>query len=82
MAQICDKCGSDKVIPQAKVIEDNDLSVVVDENPDAVFFKRKTSSGITAKVCGNCGFIELYASDPQSIYSASQDQPPHLKLVK
>lgn len=88
MTQICVKCGSDKIIPQAKVFDRGDsgaegnLAVSVDEKPDALIFKQRVRSGVTSKVCGNCGFMELYANEPQSIYSAYKNQEPHLKLVK
>lgn len=86
MARICDKCGSDKIIPHAKVIDrigsgaEGDLAVSVDEKPDAFMFKQRIRSGVSAKVCGNCGFLELYADDPASLYSAYENQEPRLKL--
>jgi predicted nucleic-acid-binding Zn-ribbon protein len=88
MSQKCEKCGSDKIIPRAKVIDRadynaaGDLTVAVDENPDAFMFKQRVYASVTARVCGNCGFIELYADEPQSLYSAYQNQEPRLKLVK
>lgn len=88
MNKNCEKCGSDKIIPQAKVIDrgdysvQGDLTVAVDENPEAFIFKQRTDSTVTAKVCGNCGFMELYATNPQSLFSAYQHQEPNLKLVK
>ena len=88
MSQKCEKCGSDKIVPQAKVIDRGDysaeyeLTLAVDENPEAFMFKQRIYSGVTAKVCGNCGFIEFYADNPQSLYSAYQKQEPRLKLVK
>lgn len=88
MTQKCGKCGSDKIIPQAKVVDRadynavGDFNVAVDENPDAFMFKQRVYSSVTAKVCGNCGFIELYADAHESLYSAYQNQEPRLKLVK
>ncbi len=90
MVEGCAKCGSDKIIPQAKVIDradyntETDLTVAVDEKPDAFVFKQRIRSGVTAKVCGNCGYLELYADEPQSLYSAYQNhnQTHNLKLVK
>lgn len=88
MIDVCIKCGSDKIIPQAKVIDrgdynsEGDLSISIDEKPDAFIFKQRIRSGITAKVCGSCGFIEFYADEPESLYSAYQNQEPRLKLVK
>ena len=88
MAQVCMKCGSDKIIPQVEIIDRGDysaegnLTVAINEKPDAFVFKQRIRSGVSAKVCGNCGFIELYADDPESLYSAYQNQEPRLKLVK
>jgi predicted nucleic-acid-binding Zn-ribbon protein len=85
MVEICIKCGSDKIISKAGITGVGDgghLTVLVDEKPDAFIFKQRMRSDISAKVCGNCGFMELYADDPKLLYSAYQKQEPKLKLVK
>ena len=88
MTDNCEKCGSNKIIPKAKVIDrgdynaEGDLAISVDEKPDAFVFKQRIRSGVTAKVCGDCGFMEFYADDPQALYSAYLNQEPRLKLVK
>lgn len=88
MKQNCEKCGSDKIVPQAKVIDRGDynaagnITLSVDENPEAFMFKQRVYSSVTAKVCGDCGFIEFYADEPESLYSAYLNQEPRLKLVK
>jgi predicted nucleic-acid-binding Zn-ribbon protein len=87
MIDNCEKCGSDKIIPNAKAIDrdgggDGNLLVSVDEKPDAFVFKQRIRSSVSAKICGDCGFIEFYADEPQSLYSAYINQEPRLKLVK
>lgn len=88
MTDSCEKCGSNKIIPRAKVIDRGeynaagDLTISVDEKPDAFMFKQRVYASVTARVCGNCGFIEFYADEPEALYSAYQNQEPRLKLVK
>lgn len=67
---VCPKCKSHKVIPRASVRGDVSLYVEVYEDPDATVFKYAHHSGVTASVCGECGYIELYAEDPQELYAA------------
>lgn len=80
MADKCSKCNSDKIIPKAKVIDrgdynsEGDLVVAIDENPDALIFKERFRTTTIAKVCGNCGFIEFYANNPNELYQAYQNQ--------
>ncbi len=85
MNEICEKCKSDKIIPQAKVIDrghgngEMNLMVSVDEDPNAYFFKQRIRSEISAKVCGNCGFIELYTKDYEVLYNAYKNQQDNSK---
>lgn len=80
MSEICAKCSSDKIIPKARIIDKGDsniasnLQVIIDENPDALLFKGRISSSLFAKICGNCGFTEVYAQDHQALYTAYKNQ--------
>jgi hypothetical protein len=72
----CPKCQSDKIIPNV-FIEDKgmgnipwNLGVRVDEKPNAVIFKGRHTDTLTARICGECGFAELYVSNPHELYEA------------
>jgi hypothetical protein len=47
-----------------------DVELRVDANPDAVFFKERAYSKCEARVCGACGYFELYATDPVVLLDA------------
>ena len=72
----CSRCGSDEVIPRVRVAErgdDNmryDLQVEVQRRPNAMFFKRPHRADLTARVCGACGYTELYVDAPDALYTA------------
>jgi ribosomal protein S27AE len=74
----CPECGSEKIIKNAVLREQGqsyvDMSprVVVFENPDAIIFKRGNHSALRAEVCGKCGYIQTYATDPQGLWMAYQ----------
>jgi predicted nucleic-acid-binding Zn-ribbon protein len=65
----CPKCGSQKIIVDA-VVRDHahqELNVCTYANPDALIFKEARDSTISAWICGECGFTELYTDAPQPL---------------
>ena len=69
----CEKCGSNKIIPGVRLADqgqgsDGKAKLVVFGNPYAVIFKDRRYSEVKANVCGECGHVELRASNPQSLY--------------
>lgn len=80
MNQTCAKCHSEKIIPDATVIDrgdysvEDEFSVAVDEKPDALMFKKRMRSDVGATVCGDCGYVEFYAKEPQNLYAAYQNK--------
>ena len=75
---VCTKCGADRVIPRATLMDQGQgspgvLSVKVERHPEALFFRDATLSPLVARVCGECGYTELYADSPQQLYEAYQD---------
>ena len=74
--QLCPRCGSDEVMPRVRVAErgdDNmryDLQVEVQRRPNAFLFKRPERANLTARVCGACGYAELYVDAPGALYTA------------
>ena len=66
----CPKCGSNEVITNAEVFGQGDHSRVVVatcRKPDAIMFKGRQSSSVSAWVCTACGFVEFYADSPKDL---------------
>jgi predicted nucleic-acid-binding Zn-ribbon protein len=69
----CPKCGSTDVIIDAKAVDrahggsEADMKIATFRKPDALVFKQKQETPVSAWVCGSCGFVEFYADDPRSI---------------
>lgn len=75
MSDKCEKCGSEKIVPMAGVLDqgqysDGKLKAVVYTNPEAWIFKGLVSAQLTARICGECGHTELTAQNPSAIYKA------------
>jgi predicted nucleic-acid-binding Zn-ribbon protein len=73
----CPKCGSSDVIGDAKAIDryeygaQAELSVATFRKPQAFLFKGKKTTSLSAWVCADCGFVELYADSPREIKTAT-----------
>ena len=66
----CPKCGSSDVIADAKAIDRADnghLTVATFRKPEAVLFKGTVTTTLSAWVCAECGYLELYANDPKKL---------------
>lgn len=70
----CADCGSEKIIKEAKtVITDNSrIEIAIDEQPDALIFKQRTTDNVRAEICADCGYIAFYAANPKILWSAYQ----------
>ena len=74
----CPECGSEKIVKNAVMHDRGDynaegvLQVAVDQNPAAWVFKERVRSDVRADVCGDCGFLQPYASDPEDLWEAYQ----------
>jgi len=70
----CAKCGSSSVIPRARVLAlyqgDRELHARVDADPTATVFKKAVRSPVHAWICGQCGYVEMYADNPSELYKA------------
>ena len=44
------------------------IKVVLDTRPDVRFRKRLVTSSGSARVCGDCGYIMMYADDPRALW--------------
>jgi predicted nucleic-acid-binding Zn-ribbon protein len=74
----CPKCESSEIVRDVRVIDRGDgnldagdLSVAVYADPRAWLFKGKTTTGLSACVCAESGYAELYAADPQALARAA-----------
>ena len=72
----CSKCSSDKVVcarlkaggPEGPDVMD--ITAVVHENPEAIVFKYSHHRSLNARICGDCGYAELYIENPEAFYDA------------
>ena len=71
----CSNCKSNKMIPNVHIrdygdyMSNNQLSVEIYENPDAMIFKGAHEGALNAWICGECGYTELYVEKPQELYT-------------
>lgn len=76
----CPRCGAEAVIPDARLVDRGDADarkpaeVGVMRNPEATFLKGEQRAELRAQICGECGFTELYATDPAALWSAYLDR--------
>lgn len=72
----CPKCSSTDIIADAKAIDRGDgnvqreLSIATFGNPNALIFKDQSTTTVSAWVCAECGYVELYADRPGDIRRA------------
>ena len=73
---VCTRCGSESVIPRLRVVERgedgarHDVQLEIQRRPTAMFFKRPERSTLVARVCGDCGHVEIYTDAPRALYTA------------
>lgn len=73
---LCAKCGSKAFSDGVDIVErghadvEKRLSARAYRDPKALLFKGKISTPLGAVICGSCGYVELYVTDPQSLVSA------------
>jgi predicted nucleic-acid-binding Zn-ribbon protein len=69
----CPKCGSLNIIADAKAVDRGDgnypmdMSLATFGKPDALIFKDKKETTVSAWVCADCGFTEYYADHPSRL---------------
>ena len=86
----CSRCGSDEIVPRARVIDRGDgnsrydLQVEVQRRPSAVLFKGAERSNVSAQLCGACGYVELFAEMPRALYAvyAQADANPAVSALE
>lgn len=69
----CPKCDSTRVIDDVQVVDgtlQESLKAQVHSRPQAKLFKGTVGVRMKARVCGACGFTELYADNPARLLEA------------
>ena len=78
LTEKCVKCGCADIIQQAMAAADPEhalngdleLRIRVDAKPDAILFHKAVRSPLSASVCAGCGYVEFYATEPESLHKA------------
>ena len=79
----CPKCQSTDVIEDVRVVDYGDhhavrdLRVTVFRKPAALVFKGTVYSDVKARVCGSCGYLELFAVDPAALLEGARERAQH-----
>ncbi|XAL99359.1 hypothetical protein OT109_17485 [Phycisphaeraceae bacterium D3-23] len=69
----CPKCGSNDIIADAKAVDrgeqyvQHEMILSTYRKPDALIFKEKQTTTVSAWVCAGCGYTEFYADRPRDI---------------
>ncbi len=72
----CTKCGASKMITGIPVEDqgqpsDGQLKAHVGFlHPEAIIFRGSTYAELRANICGQCGYTELFADNPEVLYEA------------
>ena len=70
----CPKCESEKIVPNVAVgAPFGYVSLAVQKNPGAVLQRlARPTSEVTAAVCADCGYVELFAVAHQELWQAHE----------
>ena len=73
MDTTCARCGSVRVVPAAVVEQyssgtDPAIHVTVAGKPDALIFRKTAHEPLLARVCGDCGHVELFVRDGAKLF--------------
>ena len=69
----CPKCHSTDLIAGVQPLDLGDhnaahtAQLATYRKPEALVFKGRQSTSMTACVCAQCGYIEFYADDPKAL---------------
>lgn len=83
MQKKCAACGSERIIPMAPIrnradaalsnrgVINGEPTITINTKPGAIF-GGVVYGRIHAWVCGDCGYMPLFADNPQELYEAYQ----------
>ena len=75
MAERCDQCDSERVVPRAVVwdqMSGGSVVAYVCAKPDAALFKKTAYAKLCARICADCGYTSLFAEGAEALYEAYQ----------
>jgi predicted nucleic-acid-binding Zn-ribbon protein len=72
MTETCSRCGSDKMMEDVRLSTEGGLVAYVQSNPNALLLKGTVSGTLRARVCGGCGYTEIYTKNFKRLYEAYQ----------
>jgi predicted nucleic-acid-binding Zn-ribbon protein len=72
----CPNCGCTEIIINARILDkreggDDELRVAVDGKPNAFIFTDTSYGEMTACICSDCGFTEIYTANARELYQKS-----------
>lgn len=64
----CPRCDSAKILPDAELLDRDEtaehaLNAAIYKDPDAIVFAGKKRVAVGARICCDCGYLELYVKD-------------------
>ena len=68
---ICPKCQSDKIIPEL-IIDKPVPTMAMSRGLKIEYAKGLNHKSVTAYVCGECGYLELYVQKPAGLWENTQ----------
>lgn len=74
----CPKCRSNKIIPSAEIMDSyreygsSKIRIKVERDPGALIFRGAELVDLRARVCGECGHVELFVNQPYTLWKAHQ----------
>ena len=75
----CPKCASTRIIADAKVVDrghgnvEGDMTLATFGKPEAILFKEKQKTTVSAWVCASCGYVEFYADQALGLEQMDSD---------
>jgi predicted nucleic-acid-binding Zn-ribbon protein len=73
----CPKCASTRIIADAKAVDrgdgnaEFDMTLATFGKPEAILFKEKRKTTVSAWVCSSCGYVEFYADQALGLLQAN-----------
>jgi hypothetical protein len=71
----CLACGSERMVPNGRVLDQEQYSrgcllLSLRRVSNALLFKKPFYDRVRAWVCGECGYVQLFAENPRQLYQA------------
>jgi predicted RNA-binding Zn-ribbon protein involved in translation (DUF1610 family) len=73
----CPACGSDEIIPDVRIRDSaqsrSSISAEVERSPNALIMRGAALSSVSAYICGQCGYLSLFADSPDMLADAYRE---------